>query len=256
MSVIVRSNGNYSATLQFPVHTEPSIVEGIDVCLQIPFTQRDLQSLTENTSKRNNGLSISQQSNRDVHIHYKKARFTLSQNQWKNFLRFSHDLADNYNAVQPYYHQFLHKAGKDLCMLKHLAISLARFNSCIITFMYQRHLCKKHENSWTNRHVTSCTTDSTNTWCHEVAAIALETINKATISKILKYNKLGPLSLSMDQIIGTDFDQMVDKVHYQACYLFTDALVHKASHLLPQYREYIKNDYLVDYCLLCHDDSH
>ena len=258
LRVSIMSNGNYSVELEFENLSEdlPERCDSAgpdecpDVWLKVPFTQRELKSVTRDTSGtlKRNVLSIKQGSN-NVTIQHKDVAFSLTKQQWYKFVEAANDLAANYAAMQPYF-ESRRRAGNDLCMLKHLVISLARMNSGVITYMYQRHLCAKHSKLWSERHVTTCTANNTDTWCHKVAAISLRIVDETAVSTILKDNKLGPLYVSMDQIIGTDFDDMVHKIHHEACYMLSTVFVYRAARLLPQYREYM-GKYLINYCVMC-----
>ena len=248
MRICVHKNGNYGLEIQsFKVGQWPITSDSFT---RIPFTQQDVRTLlsmpTGSGPLNRYGLHI-ERKGEDTIVHYKDKMIYLNILDWNKILYYIRDLVENHNVMQKYYNsptkQLQSAAGTDVNMLKHLTVVCTNLRVKALHYRLKKVLCEKHREYRQKFHQDGCSRVNRDTYCHALTKQAMGDINTKLLSKILKMNNYGAVKITMQQIIGDDYDLMIDRAHFDdpCTYLITQ------SHMFPEF-PFCKNQKIVEKC--------
>ena len=242
MRISIYKNGNYSIVMD--IGPRPTVHTSIK---QVTLSQRDVNVLYSmppascSGSINRTGLFVQPEHYSNmVILHYHGQKMLITKNEWDKCLRCLHDLVVDYTIAQKYYTKTSPwEPGIDIAMLKHLLIRCANYRRCAIREKYNERLCLLHKH---------CRLDDS----YAITKQAIKDIDISILSEILRINKYYPVQVTMDQIIGQDYDYIVEKVHTSNTFLITHAIMLTPPTFSTVYCKNLDNKNIQEIgCILC-----
>ena len=243
--IVILHGANYCAFIEYTKR-----ITNTDVMSLVEFSQKELQEFIINlqcllsercTRKIQAKLNLEiARNNRGVYILNHSLKKSTTDNGFKIYLSIealqvlitiSNEIQLDHSYVSPYFFDGCPFTGAtDGRMLKHLTVMCAQYYYHNVLEKIKKHLCCLHKQTWDSQHERNCSLDSKQSLCYSVAKEAVQLVKENLLSDILRSHFLGPVTISMAQIIGPDPHEVIQKVHFNAYYFFSHSLVLAGMH--------------------------